>query len=260
MKTRFILASILLALCGLASAAEKQKTFNLVVDPPDASVKILSGNELREQRYHTPATITVVLPQDPGLARRAVVEITRDDYKPAVMALQSIRDGERLKIKLEKIVRDRIKFSLLGPDPSEDLAIRDDTLSMDLTVDEKQFHVTIANRSAQTISVVWQRAQYIDTDGRPHRLLPAGIPLEERNLPFRVQTMLPGITLHQALTPVDSISFSRGTGTFQTQPLFAMHDAGDLTGKVFDLLIPVDIGGKIVSYGFKVKIAGVERK
>jgi len=259
MKTQYVLFSLLLALCGLASAAEKQKTFNLVVDPPDARVKVFSGAKLREQQYQAPAAITATVPQDPDLARKAVVEITRDHYKPAVIGLQSIRDGELLKIKLEKIVRNRFKFSLLGPAPSNDLKIRDASLSMSLAVDEKQFQLTIANLSSRTIGVIWQRAQYTDPDGRFHRLMPAGVRAEDRNLPFPVQPMLPGITLHQALTPVDHISFSRGTKSFETRGLLDVNDAVKLSGKVFDVLIPVDVDGKVVSYDFKLKITGVER-
>lgn len=262
MKRLPVVLGALLALSTCASAADKQKNFSVVVDPPDANIRVLSGSDLKEQQYRSPASIAAPVAKDPGMARKAVVEITRDRYKPAVIPLRSIRDGETLKVKLKRIVRDRLKFRLVDPVQSDQLMIKDDILSMGLTVDERQLQLSLTNLSPQTIRVVWERAAFMDVNRQSHRLMHAGIAFEDRLKPFPVQAVMSGATLHEALIPVGYVSLSRPSKAYEVRPLFTLKAgaAAELTGKVFEVVIPVEAGGEITPYTFKIEIAGVVRE
>ncbi len=260
MKKRLpVVLGVLLALSPFASAADKQKNFSLVVDPPDANIRVLSGSDLKEQQYRSPASIAAGVAKDPEIARKAVVEITHDRYKPAIIALRSIRDGETLKVKLEKIVRDRLKFRFAGTRQSDQLLIKDDTLSMGLTVDERQLQLSLTNLSPQTIRVVWERAAFTDISRQSHRLMHAGIAFEDRMKPFPVQAVMSGTTLHEALIPAGYISRSWPSKVYEVRPLFKLKAgaAAELTGKAFEVVIPVEAGGEITPYTFKIEIAVV---
>jgi hypothetical protein len=260
MKKNLLVVGVLLTLSVAASAADKQKKFNLTVEPPDSTIKIISGSDLNEQQYRSPASITAAVPQDPGLAKKAVIEITRDRYKPAIIALRNIRDGETLKVRLEKEVRTRLKFMMISPLQSDEIRIKDDRVSIGFKIDEKQMLMSLRNNTSRVIRVLWERALYTDMDKKTHRLMHPGIQYEDRNRSYPFQTVMPYQTIEQPVIPADSVSFDRNKNALERGPLFSIEKAAGLKGKVFDVLIPVDIDTKVVTYAFKIKVVGTVKE
>jgi hypothetical protein len=146
--------------------SERTKRFTLVIDPPDADIRVVSGSDLKELRYRSPAEITVGLPKDTVLEKKAVLEITRDKYKPVVLALRNIKDGDTLRIKLEKAVSYRLKFRLLtctvGCDQFQDKVVR-------LThCRDRRFHLNLANLTPPSSRFLGPRGIH-DVKNRQHR-------------------------------------------------------------------------------------------
>lgn len=258
MKQGVIAVSLLVVLCGPAWAGDRQTSFTLSVDPPDAVIRVVSGSSLKEQRYKSPASIKVSVAEDTERAKKNIIEISRDKYKPAVIALRSVRTGESLKIQLEKIVSKRLKFRMVAPAQSDTLQIKDGQVQLGLFIDEKQIQMSLMNNTTLPIRVLWQRAAYTDAAGRYHRIMHPGIRYEERNRSFPYQTVMPFKTIHQPLIPADMIVPDRLKNTYETKPLFPPEAVEQFKGKTFELLLPIEIENKgVVSYAFKVKVLGM---
>lgn len=85
----------------------------------------------------------------------------------------------------------------------------------------------------------------------------SGIHYEERNRSFPYQTVMPFMTIYQAVMPVDLVVHDQQKKGLESQPLFPA-DAGErMKGKTFELTIPIEVENKgVVPYTFKVKVLG----
>ena len=257
MKRYLIFACAVIFLFGCIS--ERTKRFTLVVDPPDADIRVISGSDLKELRYRSPAEITAGVPSDTVLEKKAVLEITRDKYKPVVLALRDIKDGDNLRIKLEKAVSYRLKFRLLSPVPSDEIKFQDKVVSVSLTVEDRQFHLNLANLTSSELKILWDRAEYTDVKNRQHRLMHSGIRYQDRNNPLSSQPVPPHGSVQEAVMPISSVVYSQQTKVYENLPLFPLdsESAAGLKGKIFYLFIPMGIDRQIFPYNFKIEIADV---
>ena len=239
--------------------SESTKKFTLVVDPPDADIRVVSGSDLKELRYRSPAKITAGLPNDTVLSKKALLEITRDTYKPVILALRDIKDGDNLSIKLEKAVRYRLKCRLLSPVPSDDIKFQDKVVSFSLIVEDRQFHLNLANLTSSELNILWDRAEYTDVKNRQHRLMHSGIRYQDRNNPLPSQGVPPHGSVQEAVMPTSSVVYSQQTKAYENLQLFPLDSetAADLKGKIFYLFIPMGIDRQIFPYNFKIEIADV---
>jgi hypothetical protein len=237
--------------------SDRTKMFTLVVDPPDADIRVVSGGDLKELRYRSPAEIKVGLPNDTVLEKKTVLEITRDTYKPVVLALRDIKDGDNLRIKLEKAVRYRLKCRLLSPVPSDEIEFQDKVVSVSLIVEDRQFHLNLANLTSSELKILWDRAEYTDIKNRRHRLIHSGIRYQDRNNPLPSQPVPPHGSLQEAVMPASSVVYSQQAKTYENLPLFPLdsESAASLKGKIFYLFLPMGIDRQIFPYNFKIEIA-----
>lgn len=255
MKAGFIALGLMFGLCGALSAADGKKNFELAVDPPDAVIRVISGSALKEESYRSPAAISALLAENPERAKKNVIEISRDGYKPVTISLKSIRSGDVLKIRLEKTLIRQLKFRMVAPTASDTLMIKDSDVQLGLTIDDKQIMISIRNKTAWPIRLFWQRAFYTDPAGQQHRIMHPGIRYEERNRSFPYQTVMPFMTVNQPIMPVDMVVKDREKNTLATLPLFPPEAVGRFKGKTLELLLPIVIEGKgVVPYSFKIKV------
>jgi hypothetical protein len=257
MKRHLIFACAVMLLFGCLS--ERTKRFTLVVDPPDADIRVVSGSDLKESRYRSPAEITAGLPHDTVLEKKAVLEITRDKYKSVVMALWDIKDGDNLNIKLEKAVWYRLKFRLLSPVPSNEIKFQDKVVSVSLIVEDRQFYLNLANLTSSELKILWDRAEYTDINNRQHRLMHSGVRYQDRNNPLPSQPVPPHGSVQEAVMPTSNVVYSQQTKAYENLPLFPLdsESAAGLKGKNFYLFIPMGIDRQIFPYNFKIEIADV---
>jgi hypothetical protein len=101
---RFVMAA-LAALLASGCSGVVEKRFKVFTDPGDAVIRVVSGTELKELKYRAPVTITAEAPTDPALAAKAILEVSRENYKSKIIPLSEIKDNGLLNIKLEKDMR-----------------------------------------------------------------------------------------------------------------------------------------------------------
>lgn len=253
MKRYCIGPVILIVLCSVGAAEAKQKNFTLIVDPPDARIRLTFGNGSKDQIYASPARISASLPDDRDAKKKVTVEITRDGFRPKLLQVQDILGDQTLKVALEKI-RTRLKFEMVAPDQSSDLRIKNNAAILSLRINEQQMEMSLLNKSAQPVKILWERAGFQDIDNEPLRMMHAGIPYEDRNRVLPFQQIMPYMTLSQIIFPVDRVRFNAQKKQYETISLFPLQDPERLKGKIFELLIPVEINSAIVPFRFKIKI------
>jgi hypothetical protein len=251
----------LVAVLAFACSSTVTKNFKVFVDPPDSVISVVSGPDLRELKYHSPATITVEMPKYPALAHKAVLEVRRDDYKPRTIALRDIAEGQTLNIKLEKAIqhqfRYRLAYHLIFPAASDSLQYRDNSIAISFTIVKQSFQIHLENLTSNDIRIVWDRSQYTDAHMQTHRLMYSGIRFQERNNPIPDQIVRPHVSIQEAVFPVNHVIFISQKKNYDIEPLFPLdHDeAAQLKGRTISLFIPIEVNRAIIPYEFKIEIS-----
>jgi hypothetical protein len=254
------------ALVASGCAGTVQKNFKVFADPPDADIRVVSGAELTEQTYRSPAKVNAAAPTDPALQSRAVVEVRKDNYKPVTIPLSSIADGQTLNIKLERLglqtARYRLSYRLAGPVASDSLRYRDTIVAVSFSVADQSFQMRLENLTATEVKILWDRAQYTDENKQVHRLMHSGVRFQDRNNPIPDQIVPARATVQEAVIPVSKVLFSAQKKAYDIQPLFPLDSdsAAGLKGKSVNLFIPVEMNRQIIPYDFKIEITDSARE
>ena len=91
MKKYSILALALVFASGCSGVVAKN--FKVFADPPDSTIRVVSGIDLKELKYSSPATITAGVPKDPELAAKAVLEVSRENYRTKIRSAPGHQRG-----------------------------------------------------------------------------------------------------------------------------------------------------------------------
>ena len=131
---KYILIAMSAALVVSGCSSVVTKHFKVFADPPDSTITVVSGVELKELKFSSPASITAEVPKDPALAAQAVLEVSRDNYQATTIALSDINEGDTHNIKLQKVLQDavryRLSYSLVTPVVSKTLKFRDKNMKL----------------------------------------------------------------------------------------------------------------------------------
>ncbi len=169
--------------------------------------------------------------------------------------------------KPENFLAERLTYRLLSPVvsselaprasiPSRELIFRDKAISLSLMVGETSFQMEIKNRSEHPMKIIWERAEYTDIHARRFRVMNSGIRHQDRNNPVPDQTIQPGKSVLEVITPVEHVFVSSETGNYEVKPLLNPENGGvhGLKGKTVNLFIPIEINRAITPYNFKIQI------
>ena len=247
----------LAAAAGCASGVKKQ--FTLTVDPPDAQITVIARGDQPGESYRSPAAISVFIPEDHILAAQGRVVISRENYKTTVLPLSSVK-SDSIRIKLVKAIQYRLKYSLLTPVRSDDLAFRDKILAIRLVPREQQIELKIDNLTQRPLTILWDRADYTDAMNRRHRIIHSGIKLENRADRVPPQIIPAGGSLQESVMPESSIVHIGGEKGYVAKPLFVLDSdsALSLKGSTVNLFLPVELDRAIIpDYSFTIKIEDV---
>jgi hypothetical protein len=251
------LAAVLTAGCS----STVTKNFKVFAEPPDAAIRVVSGTDLKEQTYHSPAVVTAEVPKDPALASKAILEVQKKNYKPRVISLQDVKAGETLNIRLEKIIQNLVKYSLkfrmTAPVASSELRFQDRTIAIDFTIGEQALDMRFVNRSDRDVKILWERSEYGDVNNQMHRIMPSTVRFPDRNNPLPDQIVPAKGSIQEAVIPVANVFLSRQRKGYDILPLFPLESdaAARLKGKSFSLFIPVEVDRAIIPYNFRIEIS-----
>ncbi len=258
MKKYFLLA-IIAALAASGCSSVVAKNFKVFAEPPDSAIRVVSGVELKERLYRSPAAITAGVPKDPALAAKAVLEVSRGNYQRKTILLRDINEGDTLNIKLEKlrdIVRYKLSYRLVGPVASQELRFRDKNISVSFAVNEQGFDMRFENVSPHGVKILWDRAEYTDVSRQTKRLMHSGVRFPDRNNPIPDQFVLSQSSVQENVIPISNVYMLPQRKGYDVRPLFTLDSdaAAGLKGKTIILFIPVEINRQIIPYNFKIEI------
>jgi len=257
MKKYYVVFFAAFLASGCSSVVTKH--FKVFTDPPDSSIHVVSGADMHEKKYQSPADVTVDVPKDPALAAKTILEVRKENYKPRTIAVRDIKDGETLNIRLEKmsqsVAKYRLKYRMTNPVVSDDLKFTDKTITVSFAVDAQSFKMRFENRSPLEVKILWERAEYTDVNGQLHRLMHSGVRYQERNNPIADQRVPAHSIVEEAVIPISNVYVSQKKG-YDIRPLFRLEGdaAAGLKGKTIILFIPVEVDRQIVPYNFKIEI------
>ncbi len=250
------LAAVLAAGCSTAGMATKH--FKVFVEPADSVITVASGPELKEMQYRSPATVTADVPKDPARASKAVMTVRRDNYKPMIVPLRDVLDGQTLNIKLEpsKIIQYRLSHRLVSPIVSDALEFRDSAIAISFTVGEQAFQMRFENLTSRNVKILWERAGYTDAAGQTHRIMHSGIRFQDRNNPLPDQVIPPRAAVQEAVIPINKVYYVQQKKTYEIRPLFDLTSdaAAGLKGRTITLFIPLEMNGVIIPYNYRIQI------
>lgn len=257
---KYILVAMVAALAASGCSSVVAKNFKVFADPPDSTIRVVSGVELKEQLYRAPATITAGVPKDPALAAKAVLQVSKDNFQQKTILLRDINEGDALNIKLEKILHDLVRYNLsyrlVGPVVSQDLRFRDKNISVSFAVGEKGFEMQLENLSPHDVKILWDRAEYTDVSRQTQRLMYSGVRFQDRNNPIPDQFVLSGSSVQESVIPISNVYLLPQRKGYDIHPLFPLESdiAAGLKGKTIILFIPVEVNRQIIPYNFKIEI------
>jgi hypothetical protein len=257
MKRILILALALAVTAGCASGVKKQ--FTLIVDPPDAQITVIARADQPGASYHSPANISVHIPDNRSTAAQSRVVISRENYKTAVLLLSSVQ-GSSVRIKLAKALQYRLKYRLLTPVRSDELAFQDRILAVRIMPREQHIDLKIDNLTQKPLTILWDTASYTDASSRQHQIIHSGIKLENRAQRVPPQTIPPGGTLQEWVMPESAIEYLGKKEGYVTKPLFVLDNESALAlkGRTVNLFLPVELDRAIIpDYNFSILIEDV---
>ena len=256
---RYVVAALAAVLATGCSGAVT-KNFKVFADPPDSVIRVVSGPDLKEQKYRSPAAVTAEVPTSPALASKAVLEVQRENYQTKVIALRDIKPGETLNIRLEKIIQNMVKYNLKyrmkSPVTSNDLRFRDKVIAVAFSIGEQSFDMRFDNLSNRDVRILWERSEYTDVNSQTHRIMPSTVRFPDRNNPLPDQTVLSNGSIQEAVIPITNVFLSQQKKGYEIHPLFPLESdvAANLKGKSFNLFIPVEVDRAIIPYNFTIEI------
>lgn len=258
---RYLIVALFAAILTSGCMGTVSRSFTVTTDPPDAIIRIVSGAELEEdEKYNSPASVTVEVPSDPALSSKAVLEVKKDGYKPLTILLRTIKDEENLNLKLEKVIRSafryRLQYRLVAPAVSDTLQFKDSNVSVSFKVAEQAVQMKFDNYSQQDLKILWDRAEYTDVNSQPHRIMHNGIRYQDRNNSIPPQAIPASSSVQVSIIPIDKIFYTQQNKEYGLQPLFPLDNevAAGLKGRSFNLFIPVEVNRAIIPYNFKFEI------
>ena len=256
---KYLLVVMAAALAASGCSGVVAKNFKVFADPPDSTIRVVSGIDLKELKYRSPAAITAEVPKDPALAAKAVLEVSKDSFQPKVISLRDINNGDSLNIKLEKIkdlVRYKLSFRLVSPVVSQELRFQDKNISVTFAIGEQGIQLHLENLSPHDMKILWEQAEYTGVNRQPQRLMHSGVRFQERHNPIPDQVVLSRSSVQEAVFPISNVSMLPQRKGYDIRPLFPLesYDAAGLKGKSVNLFLPVEINRQIIPYNFKIEI------
>jgi hypothetical protein len=257
---KLLVVGALAAVLATGCSSPVTKNFKVFADPPDSLIKVISGADLKEQKYSSPAAVTVEVPRDPALASKAVLEVQRENYQPKVIALKDIKPGETLNIRLEHIIQNMrkyiLKYRMKAPAASNELRFRDGVIAIAFSIGEQSFNMHFDNLTTQDVKILWDRSEYSDVNNQTHRIMPSTVRFPDRNNPLPDQLVLAKSSIQVDVIPIANVFLPPQGKGYDIHSLFPLDSdvALSLKGKSFNLFIPVEVDRAIIPYNFKIEI------
>ena len=132
----------------------------------------------------------------------------------------------------------------------------DSNITVAAEMTNRYFNVTIKNVTDCAIKVIWDDAAFIDQAGEAHRIIHTGTKYIDKEKPQVPSSIPKNSRISETLAPADYIEYNGSSG-WHYSPLYtpntiygSKEELQQIVqdSKVFKLMIPIEIGGKINEY------------
>lgn len=163
-------------------------------------------------------------------------------------------------------VGNRFTYSFTPVEPlTSNMEFADSNISIKFTILKTAIGFTLENLTKEPIKVIWDNASIIQF-GEAKKTMHVGIKYIDRSQSQPPTTIPSNARITDELTPVDNVWFSSYSG-WQTHSLFIDDDMGNpeyriaalaCKGQKLRVLLPIEIGSKVINYEFSFLITDVQ--
>jgi hypothetical protein len=147
-----------------------------------------------------------------------------------------------------------IKNGIKQP-PSYDKEFEDERISIKFTFKEKKIYFRLKNKTDDQLKILWDRLSFMDTNGNLQRVTGFKNIFTDKMDKQPVQEIQARSEINDLIVPIDNIELME-EWTWYVRPLFNHMDEQATTnkGKIFSILMPIEIAGNTIDYNYKFRI------
>lgn len=144
----------------------------------------------------------------------------------------------------------------------------DEFINISWAIDPLTIAFTLLNKTDHSLKIIWDEAVFVDPIGRNHRIFHSGVRYIDRNAPQPPSIIVRKGQLTDTIYPTDYVHFS---DEWEEEPILPYSESGGdpellfeegklYIGSTIQILLPLEINGKINEYIFVFKINDVTLK
>ncbi len=142
----------------------------------------------------------------------------------------------------------------------------DELINSYWVVANKDILFSIENKTDSTIKIIWDEAAFISQNGESSRIMHSGIKYIDRNNSQPASVIIRKGKFSDLISPTDNVYYNSNYG-WDTLPIIknifsdeilAKEYADSILGNTLQLLLPLEIEGKVNDYIFVFKIEGYD--
>lgn len=141
---------------------------------------------------------------------------------------------------------------------SYDKKFEDEKISIKFTIREKRVLFELKNKTDKELKILWEKASFVDIKDIPHRMVGFNNLFTDKMDKRPVQVVHAKGRAKDLIIPLENVELME-EGTWYVSPLFNLTDdlAHENKGKIFSILIPMEIDDEEINYNFKFRIENV---
>jgi len=144
----------------------------------------------------------------------------------------------------------------------------DEFINISWAIDPIAIAFTLLNKTDHSLKIIWDEAVFVDAIGGNHRIFHSGVRYIDRNAPQSPSIIVRKGQLTDTIYPTDYVHFS---DEWEEEPILPHSESGGdpellleegklYIGSTLQILLPLEINGKINEYIFVFKINDVTLK
>lgn len=150
------------------------------------------------------------------------------------------------------------EFQMISPDTSRSITHVTEDISLDFSIERNEIGFNINNKSDKPVSIIWNKASYVDTEGSSQGVMHEGVKYSNRDQSLPPTTIPPGASKTDVIVPTDYVRYDDMIDDWTTEPFFPDGEGAEsYEGKTFSVFLPLEVGEETKNLNFEFKITGV---
>lgn len=165
-----------------------------------------------------------------------------------------------IKLDVEQNISDEFSIS--------DLNYEDEYIKVNWTALTTQFSFSLENKTSKSIKIIWDEAVFVGIDGSSGKVMHSGVKYVDRANSQPPSVIIRQGSLDDMVVPTDNVYYVSGQyGGWRTRPILQTRAttqeslnqmANNNIGKSMQILMPLEINGKLTEYIFVFDVEGFQ--